>query len=75
MAPRIIDTIKQDHCELESYCNHITKLSDKDDQTRYQNQFTWGLARHSIGEELVVYPAFEQHLCDGASLADKDTKV
>ena len=72
MSPRIIDTIKQDHRELETYYNHITKSSDKDDQTRYQNQFTWELARHSIGEELVVYPAFEKYLCNGIALADKD---
>lgn len=72
MAPRVIDTIKQDHRELEAYYNHITKSSEKDDQTRYQNQFIWELARHSIGEELVLYPAFEKHLHDGSVLADKD---
>lgn len=71
---RLIDTIKQDHRELESYYDRITKSQDKDEQTRYQNQFTWELARHSIGEELVVYPAFERLLADGKSMADKDRR-
>jgi hemerythrin superfamily protein len=71
---RLIDTIKQDHRELESYYDRITKSQDKDEQTCYQNQFTWELARHSIGEELVVYPAFERLLADGKSMADKDRR-
>lgn len=71
-TPRIISAIKQDHREIESYYDRITKSSDKDEQTKYQNMFTWELARHSIGKELVVYPAFEKHIKDGKVLADKD---
>ncbi|CAD6449437.1 10ae02ec-d6ed-4af7-8f78-fee0b52ce790 [Sclerotinia trifoliorum] len=33
----------------------------------------WELARHSIGEELVVYPAFAKHLgMQGQKMADND---
>ncbi|KAF7885067.1 hypothetical protein EAF00_010885 [Botryotinia globosa] len=33
----------------------------------------WELARHSIGEELVVYPAFAKHLgVPGQKMADED---
>lgn len=73
-TPRIINAIKQDHREIESYYDRITKSNDKNEQTQYQNLFTWELARHSIGEELVVYPAFEKHIKDGVALADKDRK-
>lgn len=45
-----------------------------DERTQFQNLFTWELARHSIGEELVVYPAFEKHVRDGVVLADKDRR-
>jgi len=49
--------------------------TDNDAQVRWQNQFTWELARHSIGEELVVYPAMEKHLGEkGRTMADKDRK-
>jgi hemerythrin superfamily protein len=65
--------IKKDHRELEEYYNNIIKARDEDDATRWQNQFTWELARHSIAEELVVYPALEKYLGEkGKKLADKD---
>ncbi|KAK1830461.1 hemerythrin HHE cation binding domain-containing protein [Podospora conica] len=72
----ITDTIKRDHRELESHYNNImcTPDSDPDTAARWQNQFVWSLARHSIAEELVVYPAFEKHIPSGAgkAMADKD---
>jgi hemerythrin superfamily protein len=72
MAAGIINAIKHDHRELEAYYDRIVKSADADEQTRYQNQFTWVLARHSIGEELVVYPALERYVKGGAELACKD---
>jgi hemerythrin superfamily protein len=69
---RISDAIKKDHRELEEYYNKIVNSIDEDEKTRYQNQFTWELARHSHGEEIVVYPAFEKNLANGRSMADKD---
>ncbi|KZF22966.1 hypothetical protein L228DRAFT_238856 [Xylona heveae TC161] len=69
----ISDAIKQDHREIEEYYDKIVNSSDQDTQTRYQNLFTWELARHSIGEELVIYPALEKYLGDkGKQLADRD---
>ncbi|KAJ5773240.1 hypothetical protein N7457_008136 [Penicillium paradoxum] len=72
MASRISETIRQDHREIESYYNHIISMPDENDRKKWQNLFTWELARHSIGEELVVYPAFEKHLPAGTEIADKD---
>lgn len=71
-TPRLIDAIKQDHREIESYYDRISKSINRDEQTQYQNIFTWELARHSIGEELVVYPALERRVREGNILADKD---
>jgi hemerythrin superfamily protein len=72
MAPGISDAIKKDHREIESYFDKIVTSTDKDEQTRFQNLFTWELARHSIGEELVIYPLFEKLLPDGIEMANKD---
>lgn len=69
---RVSDAIKKDHRELEEYYNKIITSTDISEKTRFQNQFTWELARHSHGEELVVYPAFEKELANGQSMADKD---
>lgn len=69
---RISDSIKNDHVELKSFADLILKSTDPDEQTRFQNQFTWELARHAVGEELVVYPALEKYLKDGEELAERD---
>ena len=66
------DIIVHDHVELDRYYNNILNSKDNDSKTRWQNQFTWELARHSIGEELVVYRAVEKSLPDGKEMAEKD---
>ncbi|TVY83687.1 putative hemerythrin-like protein [Lachnellula suecica] len=69
----ISDAIKKDHQEIKTYAENIRTATDDDSKVRWQNQFTWELARHSIGEELVVYPAFAKHLgAKGQEMADKD---
>lgn len=68
----ISEAIKKDHREIEEYYNNILNATDADAQERWQNQFVWELARHSIGEELIVYPAMEKHVGNGKERADKD---
>jgi len=69
----ISDAIKKDHEEIKEFANNIRTATDDDSKVRWQNQFVWELARHSIGEELVVYPAFAKHLgAKGQAMADKD---
>ncbi|KAJ6090315.1 hypothetical protein N7486_009130 [Penicillium sp. IBT 16267x] len=64
---RISDMICADHRDLKSYYDRIIHTEDADEQTRWQNMFTWALARHVVGEELVLYPALNKHLHqDGA---------
>ncbi|KAF1739616.1 putative hemerythrin-like protein [Beauveria bassiana] len=72
----ISDAIIKDHRELKQYYDEVVNNpSNHDHQQRYGNQFTWELARHSVGEELVVYPALEKYLGDrGKQLADSDRK-
>ncbi|KAJ5211234.1 hypothetical protein N7491_011054 [Penicillium cf. griseofulvum] len=69
---RILPAIKHDHRELESHSHKIISSTNPDQQTRFQNQFVWELARHLIGEELVVYPAIINSLPDGQGIADKN---
>ena len=72
----ISEVITKDHRELETYYNEIINNPDDiDHQTRYGNQFTWELARHSVAEELLVYPAMEKYLGDkGKEHAESDRK-
>ncbi|KAF9167786.1 hypothetical protein DFQ27_002280 [Actinomortierella ambigua] len=71
---RVSDFIIKDHRELEEYYHNILNSKTDDEKTRWQNQFTWELARHSVGEEIVVYPVMEKVLSDGKALTDKDRK-
>ncbi|KAK1249770.1 hypothetical protein MKX08_009773 [Trichoderma sp. CBMAI-0020] len=70
----ISDAITKDHREIEQYYNEvINNPGNHDHQDRYGNQFVWELARHSVGEELVVYPAMEKYLgAKGKDMAESD---
>lgn len=50
MSMTVTEAVTHDHRELEDYYNNIKKAPDYDTATRWQNQFVWELARHSIGE-------------------------
>lgn len=69
----ITEVITKDHRELEEHYHEVVLTTDADHRARYGNQFTWELARHSIAEELIVYPAMEKYLGrKGKLLADDD---
>ncbi|KAM0344967.1 hypothetical protein ACHAPU_007101 [Fusarium lateritium] len=71
----VSNAIVKDHRELKDYYNEVINSSDPDHQQRFGNQFVWELARHSISEELVVYPAMEKYMGDkGKRLADEDRR-
>ncbi|KAF1915877.1 hypothetical protein BDU57DRAFT_594730 [Ampelomyces quisqualis] len=73
-ASTISEAITNDHRELKKYYDEIVNNPDNiDHQTRYGNQFIWELARHSVAEELLIYPAMEKYLGKmGKEHADHD---
>ncbi|KAF3482316.1 HHE domain protein [Arthroderma uncinatum] len=75
MKNKISDAVKTDHRELEHYYHIIVNSTNPGERTKYQNQFVWELARHSVGEELVLYPAMEKLMgAEGERLTAKDRK-
>jgi len=57
----------------EYYEQYIKANGDPDAQGRWARQLIWEIARHAVGEELVVYPLMEKHLGEeGKKLADQD---
>jgi hypothetical protein len=50
----IYEAIKHDHREIENVHKKILGATNVSVKRQWQNQLTWELARHSIGEELVV---------------------
>lgn len=71
----ITQAITDDHRHIQDCYNEVVNSSDPDHQQRWGNQFTWELARHSVGEELILYPAFEWHMGTvGSQIAETDRK-
>ncbi|KAF2196342.1 HHE domain protein [Delitschia confertaspora ATCC 74209] len=72
LQARILPTIKAEHSKLRDEYKKIKSAANSDEKDRWRNQFSWDLARHSIGEEIIVYPQFETHLPNGKEMADRD---
>lgn len=76
MSTTLFQAIKDDHEEMYEYHDQYKRaheLGDVDAQTRWARQLTWEIARHAVGEEIVVYPLMEKHLGEkGRKLADHD---
>ncbi|KAI6087465.1 hypothetical protein F4821DRAFT_277680 [Hypoxylon rubiginosum] len=69
---RLLTAIRDDHHELGSCYSHIIDNKNADERTRYRNRFVWELARHSVAEEIIVYPAIQEYLKDGQDRSSKD---
>ncbi|KAM5449664.1 hypothetical protein MaudCBS49596_004785 [Microsporum audouinii] len=70
--PSITDTMKADHRELRDDYTKTINAADEDSMTRHGNKFTWDLARYTVAEELVVYPAIESHMDHGSVIINRD---
>ena len=66
------EVIKSHHREIEECYTKALNGKSHDEKERWGNQFTWELARHAIGEDLVLYPKVEKHLPNGLELAHRD---
>lgn len=55
------------------YDEYNRAKGDMDAQARWSRQLIWEIARHAVGEEIVVYPLMEKLLGErGVMLADQD---
>jgi hypothetical protein len=51
----IEEEVLKDHAELKQYYDHYKTSGDM----KWYHQFVWELCRHSVGEEIVVYPLLD----------------
>ena len=59
--------------EYHDQYKRARERNDVEAQGRWARQLTWEVARHAVGEEIVVYPLMEKHLGEqGLKLADED---
>jgi len=72
----LFQAIKEDHEEMYEYHDEYKRAREAGDvgaQARWARQLIWEVARHAVGEEIVVYPLMEKHLGPkGVELADHD---
>jgi hemerythrin superfamily protein len=69
----IIEELKADHREVEAMFNAIMALPTGDSRRREMaDKFTIELVRHSVAEEMYLYPAVREHILGGGAMADKE---
>ncbi|NKQ23634.1 hemerythrin domain-containing protein [Streptomyces galbus] len=69
----VIDELMTDHREVEELFGKIEALpSGHKDRKVYADQAVMELVRHSVAEEMYLYPAVREHVAGGDALADKE---
>jgi len=74
MSGNIIDQIKHDHLEIQTFYDNYKNAIDAEEAKKWFHQFVWELSRHSVGEELVLYPLMAALNQKGQDLADEGRK-
>ncbi|WP_055491103.1 hemerythrin domain-containing protein [Streptomyces sp. TP-A0356] len=69
----VINELTTDHREVENYFQQIESLpSGHQDRRKLADEMTIELVRHSVAEEMYLYPAVREHIEDGDAIADKE---
>jgi hemerythrin superfamily protein len=71
-APNVIDTIMEDHREVEELFAMASNTQDPQEFKRIVDLTIAELVRHSVAEEMYLYPAFREYIPDGDELADHE---
>jgi hemerythrin superfamily protein len=71
----VIAELTADHREVEELFDQIRALPARDPGRKdVADRFTIELVRHSVAEEMYLYPAVREHVPGGDTIADKETK-
>lgn len=70
----VIEVLTHDHREVEEMFAKLETTSPHDGETRREvtEDVTIELVRHSVAEEMYLYPAARKYLPDGDEIADKE---
>ena len=69
----VIDVLTTDHREATGLIEQITSTTDPAQRRDLADQLVAELVRHSVAEEMFVYPAMRDHLPNGQEAVDHDT--
>ena len=70
----VIDVLTTDHREAEDLLRQIGRTSDPEQRRDLADSLIAELVRHSVAEEMYVYPAMRDHVPDGDEAVEHDTK-
>lgn len=69
----VIDELVTDHREVEEMFGRIEALPYGDkDRKLHADRATMELVRHSVAEEMYLYPAVREHVAGGDAIADRE---
>ncbi|EXJ89492.1 hypothetical protein A1O3_02559 [Capronia epimyces CBS 606.96] len=65
--------INDDHNAINRYAGRLKRARTASDRARLLREVTWRLVRHDVSEDLVMRPAFVEHLgAEGQQMAEHD---
>jgi hemerythrin superfamily protein len=70
--PDVIDVLTTDHREAQDLTDQITATADPEQRRDLTDQLIAELVRHSVAEEMFVYPAMRDHLPNGEEAVEHD---
>jgi hemerythrin superfamily protein len=70
----VIDELVADHREALDLLAQIAKSDDPQEKREYADTVITEVVRHSVAEEMYVYPAMREHLPDGAEAVEHDVE-
>jgi iron-sulfur cluster repair protein YtfE (RIC family) len=70
----VVDLLTTDHHEVLDLVQQIKITSDAEERRDLADTIITELVRHSIAEEMYVYPAMRKYLPDGEEAVDHDTE-
>jgi hemerythrin superfamily protein len=70
----VVDVLSTDHTEAKALIAEIRATTDPEQRRDLADTLISELVRHSVAEEMFVYPAMQKHLPDGAEAVEHDTK-
>jgi hypothetical protein len=70
----VIDELITDHQEALQLLDRIASISDVDERRNLADIVISEIVRHSVSEEMYVYPAMREHLPDGEQVVEHDTQ-
>ena len=72
-GPDVVDVLTTDHREVTALIGEIWVTTDAEKRRDLADTVISELVRHSVAEEMYVYPAMRKHLPDGDAAVEHDT--